>query len=316
MTTFRPVLILAIAAATLAGCSGTQSGLAQSGPAQSALPQGRAHAASGSTGDLLYDAYGNDSGEIQIVTYPGGQPYGTVSNIGYVYGLCSDTSGNVYATTLEKDRVYEFTHGAIAPMRSMNVPTPAFPTSCSVDATTGNLAVLNTVGPAVDIWENAQGTPLSYPAPRGAWTLAYDNQGNLWLDGNGNNETLTLAELPKGASQFKRITLDRPTHWAGSVQWDGKYVAVLTNDRSRRVGERQLIYRIKVVGSKGTVVAAIPFRQMHAGSYFVIQSDTLIGLNKRGALASWHYPEGGLDFEKIAGFDQADPMTISVPPAP
>jgi len=280
-------LALTIGAATLvAGCG------AQNGP--SALPpsiaaQSKAHRASGYSGDLLYVAEESDSVNVLIFTYPQGQLYATVSNLYPAWGICSDTAGNVY---VDAGLIYEFAHGSTVPTRTIQMPAPAFATSCSVDATTGNLA-------SIDIWPNAQGTPTTYAAPFKPWTIAYDNRGNLWVDGTASDETVLLAELPNGSSQFKTITLDKPTHWAGSVQWDGKYVAVLTNDKDARIGHHQLIYRLRIKGQKGTVVAKTPLRQIEPGGFFLVQGAALIGTLRGGDVGFWHYPTGGAEYKEL-----------------
>lgn len=309
----RYALGIGLAVAMLAGCGGAQTTMNGAVP-QGAMTvaQGWAHHASGSGGDLLYVADEGDSTEVSIFTYPQGQFYGSVSGLSSAWGTCSDTSGNVYVDTLS-GLIYEFAHGSTTPKRTIQVPS--FPTSCSVEATTGNLAVVD--NGSIDIWQHAHGKPTIYAAPFSPWTLAYDNRGNLWLDGNDTQETLLLAEMPKGSGQFKTITLDKPTHWAGSVQWDGKYVAVLTNDENNPRGHRQLIYRVKVSGTKGTVVAEIPFREMFPGGFFWVQGTTLIGMARDhgGDIGFWHYPKGGLHYSQL--FAPAPwGFAISVPPPP
>lgn len=308
----RYALTLGAAAAFLAGCGGSQGTGPMSMGEMGSQAQG--HKMSGSyNGDLLYVADESGNVSLSIFTYPEGQPYATISGLSSAWGTCSDTSGNVYVTL--STLVYEFAHGSTTPTRTIQVPTPAFPTSCSVDPTTGNLAVVNYAGPFIDIWQDAQGTPTPYNPPFQPWTIAYDNRGNLWLDGNDSNETLLLAELPKGASQFETITLDKPTHWAGSIQWDGKYVAVLTNDENKRIGRRQLIYRLKITGQKATVVSVIPLRRMEPGGFFWIEGSTLIGTVKHGEIGFWRYPQGRGMYKEITGLQAPWGITISVPPS-
>ena len=168
---------------------------------------------------------------------------------------------------------------------------------------------------SIDIWQNAQGTPTTYTPPFSPWTIAYDNRGNLWVDSNASEETLLLAELPKGASQFKTFTLDKRTDGVGSLQWDGRYVAVLINDQNNRIGHHQLLYRLRIKGQKATVVAVVPLRRMEPGGFFWVQGGTLIGTFRHGEIGFWHYPNGGPDYKEITGLQGPWGITISVAPS-
>jgi hypothetical protein len=148
----RYALCFSIAVAMLAGCSGSQPPIGAPG----AVPQNHAiatHAEHGGSWmrpgasnneDLLYVANEGEAGsqgmDVAILTYPQGQLFGTISGIGPPWGVCSDRSGNVWVIT-SPDNAYEFAHGDTTPIAYLQVPDTYLATGCSVDRTTGNLAV-------------------------------------------------------------------------------------------------------------------------------------------------------------------------------
>jgi hypothetical protein len=87
--------------------------------------------------DLLYVT---DLNTVEVFTYPRGKYQGTLRGFEFAIGICSDANGNVYATDEGYDRVSEYAHGSTKRLRT--IPTgQSF--GCSVDRTTGNLAIVN-----------------------------------------------------------------------------------------------------------------------------------------------------------------------------
>lgn len=179
----KPIMLLPVLAAVLAGCGGAQSA---SVPQSAMGSQGRAHQASGSSGDLLY-ALGARRGRwtLHAFTFPGGQP---VSNQGVnaSRGLCSDTNGNIFIPRYEG--VDEYAHGGKHPIATLDDPNYDA-VDCSVDPATGNLAVTNesrqTNPGNVVVYEYASGSPTAYTDPQIYYYLScgYDNRGNLFVVG-------------------------------------------------------------------------------------------------------------------------------------
>lgn len=50
-------------------------------------------------------------------------------------------------------------------------------------------------------------------------SVAYDNAGNLFVDGLYGNGYFRMAELPKGSSAFTTLSLNARV-FAGAIQWD------------------------------------------------------------------------------------------------
>jgi hypothetical protein len=161
---------------------------------------------------------------------------------------------------------------------------------CSVDPTTGNLAVTNAqpttyVSGNVVVYANAKGRPIAYySAPQMYYYgfCGYDGSGNLFLVGSTQQETVLLAELPKGRNKFRTIAVNR-TFSFGTIQWDGQDLAVQ--------GDQNHIYRVQVSGATGSVVQSVPFTHLRGITQFWIQGNVVAVTSWNGAF--YRYPQGG-----------------------
>jgi hypothetical protein len=149
----------------LAGCGGGGSTVPQG-----AMTQSRAHQGTTSSGTLLY-AVQDDS--IEMLTYPQGTVFGTIHRIG-PWGLCSDTSGDVWVTT-DSSYVYEYAHGGKRPIAKLDTGALGPLTGCSVDPRTGNLAVV-AYESGIFIFPNATGSPGQIEAPIDGYKCAYETR--------------------------------------------------------------------------------------------------------------------------------------------
>jgi hypothetical protein len=244
-------------------------------------------------------------------------------------GVCSDAAGDVFAPLFTKE-IVEFAHGGISPVKSLPDPS-GHPSACSVDPTSGNLAVVegspSTFPGVLLIYPAGSGTPTTYKDKYlDFYHVGYDNKGNLFLDGTRpNSNDFGLAELPSGGSSFEDIKLDKALKSPGVVQWDGAYMTV---------SGAHAIHRFTVNGSRGTVIGSTrireynPCRKGGSCSFYVspgwIQGDVVIGITAyylngvgcSGGFALWHYPGGGRPFNKgIGGLPNClGGITISVAP--
>ncbi len=299
----RALGVLALAAMP-AACSGLQG--QTSSPAMPADNAARpVDSKFGATGmvpeakktNLLYVS--DDKGKVYIFSYPAGKPMGTLTGFNGPAGLCSDANGDVFIADTGDQNILEYAHGGKQPISTLQ-DFGAFPNGCSVDPTTGNLAVTNyssnPVGPgSVAIYSGAQGSPTFYTADNFNVYLfcGYDGKGNLYIDGlNSGTTQPLLAELPSGGTSFTGIALDRSIGLLGAIQWDGKNVAV--EDVST-----DTVYQVSVSGSTGTVVGST---QLSSRSnllvQFWIQGQTIVapeGTKPRHAnkVGLWPYPGGG-----------------------
>ncbi len=87
---------------------------------------------------LLYtsDLSTND---VYVYNYQTGKVVGTLTGFNEPYGQCVDKKGEVWITNFEAASVVEYAHGRAQPIKTLN--TDGSSDGCSIDPTTGNLAV-------------------------------------------------------------------------------------------------------------------------------------------------------------------------------
>jgi hypothetical protein len=254
----RYVLTVCVTAAMLAGCGGSQPPIGSPG----AMPQASAIAANADGGkswmapdatsqDLLYIAANR---VVVVYSYPQGKLVGTLRRFYLADDGCVDKRGNVYIVNLGWGLVYEYAHGGTKRISDID-PGSMGADGCSVDPTTGNLAIAGSRDPSnggVAIYKNARGTPTHYTdsAFYEYFFCGYDDKGNLFVEGQrypGASGDGILAELPKGGSQLETLSTDQTLEWPGKVQWDGKHITV--EDPTAAA-----IYQFSISGSQATEV--------------------------------------------------------------
>jgi hypothetical protein len=134
-------------------------------------------------------------------------------------------------------------------VRSLSVDSDSFPSSCAMNSA-GDLAVgilQGTNSGDMVIFKHARGSGTVIPTPlHKEYFDGYDDKGNLFFDGYDDNYAITLAEIPKGSNTAIRIAFTDTIYFPGSVQWDGKYLAVTDQGDST-------IHRYSIQGTKATL---------------------------------------------------------------
>ena len=245
--------------------------------------------------DLLYVP---DDDLVYVYAYPQGDLlqsfYGYGS--GYTNAACVDPTGNVYIT-FNYGSIAEYPHGGSDPIGSSYTGGDA--EGCTVDPTTGNVAVANPSGSSptfghgfVWVWNKAAGgyhfySSRNFKEPIGC---GYDSSGNLFIEGyswHSSKKNLRLFELPRGAASLKRIAIS-VTGGATGVQYDGKYLTIGAGDS---------IYQLRIKGSKADVVGTTTLSGWSARSYFVVvkghgQGRQVVSTSG-SAVGLFDYPAGG-----------------------
>lgn len=297
----------------LAGCSGIGGGIPQ--PMRAALsPAWPAPAAK--RGTLLYVSDANN-GTVSVFSYPQGEPVGTLTGFKEPYGLCSDAAGDVWIVDDETSTVTEYAHGGTSPRATLS-DSGEYPAGCSVDPTTGNLAVTNyeTVSRGeggVSIYKKAKGNPMNYvdsSISRG-WFCSYDDKGNLFFDGDAHGSSgFQLVELPQGAGTFTNIGIDQAISVPGGVQWDGKYVAI-SDENGPGAGS---IYQFSISGSTGTKVTTSTLSGSQNIHQFWIDPERKRVVAPSASLSTvgyWKFPAGGDATKTISGLNIPEGVAIS-----
>lgn len=334
----RTSYVLAVAITMLAFTACGNPGTAPARPfdvGNGALPGGALRLPKPKSNEYAYVGFsqgataGAHQAVVAVYTYPALQFVG--SWIGTEYSaatdsLCSNAAGDVFAV-LESQEIVEFAPGGLTPIATLSDPS-GIPAGCSVDPTTGNLAVINNsysnpFPGVLLIYRNASGTPVAETDPNlSFYALGYDNRGNLFLDGRRRaGAEFGLAELPAGGHSFTSIKLNETLRSAGIVQWDGTSMAIADDHR---------IKRFTVDGRRGTVVGSTRLRAHdpcgHIGGCRFgfwpdwIEGDIVLGAENLcleglpcgGEMALWRYPRGGRPFKEITSLPYVPfGMTVS-----
>ncbi len=210
-----------------------------------------------------------------VADYPSGGSLHRVSVRTNLTGtnICSDANGHVFMTGYDgsisvKGYVFEFAHGGNSPISTLT--SGDVPTACSVDPTTGNLAVTSAVdgnchGSKVSIYVGATGTPMTYEVSdftclTGA---AYDQQGNLFVGGRGSGSGMpyAIAELGRSSASFTDIALNEQIACARGncdvpLQWNGSDLLITKPTADHK---SPTVYKVEISGSVGTVVRSTTF---------------------------------------------------------
>lgn len=303
--------------AMLAACNGTASAPTSSLPAGAAARtemdgQGSWIKPGAAKSDLLYVTSPYNA-QLYIFSYPRLELVGTIGKYGQdaSWYTCTDAKGNVFVPLSLEQKVLEFRHGQVKPAATIKFPN-AYPYSCATDPTTGDLAVDEYVSNrnAVAIFTGETGTPTVYADPYVSNTPwgAYDNQGNLFYDGQNAGQGFALSELPKGATAFMPLTIDGTIKFPGSVQWDGKYITVFDTGPGA-------IDRLSVSGSTATVVGTTSMNDANGGfGLWIFEHRIILANQARNAVQIFPYPAGGT-FVKSKALYQASWPVISVAPS-
>ncbi len=312
----RYALVAAAAIGVLGGCGGALTPAAQGLAGAGAAAHTWMAPEAKKTGTLLYvsDAGTNS---VYVYSYPAGTLEGTMTGFSGPAGMCSNAAGDVFILSGGSTTIDIYAHGADAPVRTLTAP--GYPSACSVDPTTGNLAVSTSGGrcaSCVAVFANARGTPAVYqPHDRnGVAGCAYSKHGALFCDAYFNDGLNTkFFALLAGRSKLKAINVRHGLRLqGGSLQGDGKDLAMGS-------GGGGTIYRIKIFGSKGAVVGTTQLVQNGLIQQFWITSTpagTRIVAPVYGdgnpEIGYWNYPAGGTPTKIITGsFSRPDGITLS-----
>lgn len=312
----RDALCSLVAAALLAGCGGAQPPIAALG-ASPQSPAIAAHAARGGSWmlpeakseDLLYVS---TSGGVSVFSYPRGKLEGSLAGLQEPFGICSDKTGHVFVVDQKTQTVEEYARGGTTPVATLN-DYPNFPSDCSVDPNSGDLAVSGGIGHGlgpsanVAIFKGATGSPTLYTTEYAfAFTYCtYDDGGDIFVTA-GTSGSGSLAELSSGSKSFKFITVDYFFSPGANVQWDGTHL-VLAAPSGRFTGPQTML-QLKVVGSFAEIVKTFELssgsgrKDLHAdGEGFAVLGNTIIYEKETESQGSygpenigfWDYPAGG-----------------------
>lgn len=266
--------------------------------------------------DLLYLS-DDGAGNVYVYSLPDAKLQGTLTGLSFPAGECADTAGDVWIVEEGPNDIVEYAHGGATPIATLTDPNNA-PEGCSVDPTTGNLAVANgqtlSAGAgSVGVYANAQGTPTLYTESQMKFVLfvTYDDEGNLYANGVDSSLAYQLAELRKGSGALTPIAFKQKIVQPTNIQWYHKYLAV--GDGGGVVGTgAPVVYHVKIAHSAGKVVGATSLAGTTGVFQFFIHGNTFIGPNLGNEnVMLWKYPAGGTPTKSIGGFNDPFGSVVS-----
>jgi hypothetical protein len=260
---------------------------------------------------------------VYLISLPSGKLVGKLSGFDQPFGDCSDVSGDVFITDAQASEILEYKHASKSAFNVLS-DHPNIPTDCSVDPTTGNVAVANCCsdtshGGSLVVYKHAKGTGEYYQDPTlyVDWYCTYDDHGNLFVTGTNSNYSFQIDELPAGGQKLQQLTLNPVISGdvTPAILWDGSYLAIGSWTSAA-------IYQYAVGGTQATLVhtttlkgfsgVGIPFWVGASGSVRTLYAP-VIG-NSVVSLGIFHYPRGGKAIEDL--YDVADPFGVTLSLAP
>jgi hypothetical protein len=273
--------------------------------------------------NLLYVS-NNVGGTVDVYAWGHNEQVGVLTGFTNPAGVCVDKEGDVFITDVGVSQIVEYAHGGGTPIATLNDPG-YYPGDCSVDRTTGNLAVANGIsisGEAgnVAIYQNASGSPTLMTAPNfyAYQRCGYDDSGNLYVGGDTSSANALFAELRQGSSAFADISLNQTIDSIDGVKWDGEYLDV--GDEAT-----DSVYQFAVSGSAGTLQGTIPLNgatglvssfwiPKFGNGRFDPQGKHIVASSygySNGAVEDWAYPGGGTPTKMIDDGDSPVGVTVS-----
>ena len=247
--------------------------------------------------ELLYIT---DSGSatVKVYTYPGLSYTGELTGFMQPLFDCADNSGNVWISDYGPiGALYEYAHGGTTPINEFT--HLSYPYACAVNRQNGDLAVAVNIETGsthlgeVAIYHNGAGRPSIHSDHNFTLNsgLAYDNSGNLFVDGFAGADVFHYAELPAGSSTFTDITLSTTPDAPGAVVWDGQHIDV--------ADDSNLIYQTQ--GSMVVKTIKLKLSQDTLRGFFVPSAEKLITTDAYANIVGVSgYPHGGLAKKSIA----------------
>jgi hypothetical protein len=307
-------LLGGVATALLVGCGGSRPVGAPSALAQVASEQNLERSwmrAETRNSDLLYVSNpGNNT--VTVYAYPSRKLVGTLDGFSSPAGLCADTAGDVWITNQGEHDVIEYAHGGTQPIQTLDDGSEQ-PSACSVDKTTGNLAVLN--ADDVAVYPDASGSPTTYSGGvYGDYALGYGAHGDLLVDGGSydSSKIIAFAQLSSGMTRLKPVVLSKTLQWGPPtfVQWDGQFwvVGASTLDWFEIAGKKGKLEGYSVLSPTSSVmqfwIASVEGGSQRGNQIVVTEDDPY-------KVEFFQYPAGGKSFASIID-GLSDPYGVTV----
>ncbi len=135
------------------------------------------------------------------------------------------------------------------------------------------------------------------------------------MDGKHNDGSFALAELPKGGTALREITVLGTVEPGFALQWDGRHIAI----GGTQAPNGFILDRIRVSGSIAKIAGTTTLTAAPNTStpfQFWIQGDAIVQPeNENAEIGFWTYPLGGEQSKgiQLKGSSLVG-VTVSIPP--
>jgi hypothetical protein len=196
--------------------------------------------------------------DINIYTMPNQVLRGQLTGFSEPQGMCTDASGNIWVTNTGTNQVMQLSRSGSL-LKTLSDPT-GFPVGCAVNRANNDLAVTNIIGnPSGDgnvvVYANSTGTPQTFSTPTvfEYFFPAYDNAGNLYVDGEGS-AGYALTELASGSSTLSPVSVSGGTlFFPGGVNWNSGSSSLILGDQECNGAAASCQYSATVSGGVATI---------------------------------------------------------------
>ena len=191
--------------------------------------------------------------DVFVYDYKTGALVGTLTDLESPYGQCVDKKGDVWIVSNAGGYIVKYARGGTEPLKKLT--TDQQPVGCSVDPTTGNLAVASfsrsTSSLTTEARRQVYHSEFCYPF----WAPGYDKAGNLYVEAllygstkpfGGHTEQYSdplACELPHGGTSLRPVQFNQfSIYYPAGVMWDGKYLTM--SDQDYQGKSETAIYRV------------------------------------------------------------------------
>jgi len=217
-------------------------------------------------------------------------------------GECVDGSNNVWIVDYENQNVTEYAHGGTQPIAGISAGD-GNPYSCSVDPTTGDIAIgiqnfTSAPGWIMICASPSQCTNYTHSAVSYVYFLSYDKNGNLYADGTDRNGEGFVMAVRAAGGNFKQMTIKGAT-----INSPGALVNKLgVLSLGQGGGGTSTIYQI---APDGTVTGSTQLSGANDCGQFAISGNLKYARvtcpNRSGNVTKYKYPAGGVPIVTLSG---------------
>jgi hypothetical protein len=304
------------AVALLAGCGGSQPPVAAPGAMMRSYSiarrsdRGKSWMAPDAKAikELLYISDGATD-DVFVYDYKTRALVGKLTGFDQPSSQCVDAKGDVWVLSYGNSSITEYAHGGTQLLRTLRIGGE-WPTGCSIDPTTGDLAAAALSG-TLDIWRDAKGTPVEFQEPqrcKSLWGPGYDSKGNLYVEASTNGKMVVceLAAVRASGSSLVTVPFNQTIAYGADVMWDGRYITFA----DQLGGSTTAVYQAEPTASGSLNLVGTTYLNDECGGPgleqpFVVgdrntpvnerQGKVVIGPNLtcHGRFDFWSYPRGG-----------------------